>query len=192
MSTESASTKLSFSTKILLAIVCGIVYFYAFKLNAYWFDRLEFSYGTNWVFIPSGLRLLFVLVLIRTGAIGIMMGSMAVNYSIGDPDAHVFNVITSLISGGSPYIARHVAVTWLKLDTELSNLNARAFFKISILFAAVNGIAHQLWFFWDGQTQDFVTSSLAMAVGDWLGTVLVLAAVSLAIKTQRPKRTTEL
>lgn len=192
MSTESASTKLSFSTKTLLAIVCGIVYFYAFKLNAYCFDKLEFSYGTNWVFIPSGLRLLFVLILLRTGAMGIVMGSMAVNYNIGDPEAHVFNFITSLISGASPFLARHIAVTWLKLDTELSNLNARAFFKISILFAAVNGIAHQLWFFWDGETQDFITSSVAMAIGDWFGTVLVLAAVTLLIKAQRPKRAPEL
>jgi len=187
---ETSPTKMSLQTQALTVLACGIAYFGAFQLNYYWFDWFEFSHGTNWIFIPSGLRLLLVLVLVRMGVMGIALSSMAINYTLGNPDAHLFNVVTGLISGLSPYLARHLAITWFKLDTQLANLNARIFLNVSVLFAAVNAVAHQLWFFWMGLTQDFMASTLAMAVGDWFGTVLVLATAGLAIKLYKIKQST--
>ena len=180
-----SSESLSRQTQALLVLGCAIAYFYAFKLNAYWFDWFEFSRGVNWIFIPSGLRLLLVLVFVQTGAIGIVLSSIAINYSLGDANAHFFNLVTGLISGASPYLARHLSIQWFGLDRHLGNLNARTFFKLSILFAIVNALAHQLWYFWIGHTENFIASTFAMAVGDWCGTVLVLATASLAIKLCR-------
>lgn len=180
--TAPAPTKMKFNTQLLLALVCGLAYFYAFQLNAYWFEWMEFSHGANWVYLPSGLRLLFVLVLLRAGAIGIALGSVVVNYSMGNPDAHVFNIVTGLLSGASPYIARQLAVLWFGLDQQLVNVNGRMFFQLSVLFAAVNALAHQLWYSWEGHTQNFLASAAVMAIGDWTGTVLVLATASFAIK----------
>jgi hypothetical protein len=185
---ETSAAKLSLHTQALIVLVCGVAYFGAFQLNQYWFDWFEFSHGTNWIFIPSGMRLLLVLVLVRMGVIGITLSSIAINYSAGNPDTHLFNVVTGLISGLSPYLARHLAITWFKLDTQLANLNARIFLKVSILFATVNALAHQLWFFWMGHTQDFIASTLVMVVGDWFGTVLVLATAGLAIKLYKIKQ----
>jgi hypothetical protein len=179
---EPVSPKINVNTQSLLTLMCGVAYFYAFQLNAHWFEWMEFSPGTNWVFLPSGLRLLFVLVLLRAGAIGIALGSVVVNYSFGNADAHVFNIVTGLISGASPYIARELAVLWFGLDQQLANVSGRMFFKLSVLFAAVNSLTHQLWFFWEGHTQNFLASAAAMAIGDWTGTVLVLATASFAIK----------
>ena len=180
---DDANAPLSLHVRALIALACGVAYFYAFKLNMYWFDDwLQFSHGANWIFIPSGLRLLFVLVLASTGATGIALSSIAINYSLGNPDTHLFNIVTGLISGGAPFLARHLSITWFKLDTHLANLNAPTFLKTSILFALTNALLHQLWFFWNARTDNFVGSTLAMAVGDWFGTVLVLASASLVIK----------
>lgn len=166
-----------------LVLACGIAYFYAFQLNSYWFNHwLEFSPGANWIFIPSGLRLLFVLVLATTGAAGIAISSVAINYSFGDPNAHVFNVVTGLISGAAPCLARYLSITWLNLGTQLANLTSRTFLKVSIVFAIVNALLHQIWFHWVGHTDNFASSAIAMAVGDWLGTVLVLTSASLVIR----------
>ena len=180
---ETATEKVSIRMQAWLVLACGVAYFYAFELNAYWFTHwLEFSRGANWIFIPSGLRLLFVLVLATTGAAGIALGSIAINYSIGDPNAHLFNIVTGLISGAAPCLARHLSITWLQLDTQLTNLTSRTFFKVSILFAVVNALMHQAWFYAIGQTENFVGSTTAMSVGDWLGSVLVLASANLCIK----------
>jgi hypothetical protein len=191
MTASGAPHKLTLQTQALLVLICAVAYFYAFQLNQYWFAWIEFSHGVNWIYIPSGLRLLFVLIMPRLGAIGVALSSIAVNYSYGDTDAHVFNIVTGVMSGISPYIARYLAIRWLNLDPLLVNLTGRDFFKISVLFAVVNALLHQLWYLWMDKTQDFLASTLAMGVGDWFGTVLVLAAASLGIQlfklTQSPK-----
>ena len=185
MPEETTSTQISLPTQVLLVLACGLTYFYAFKLNMHWFDWFEFSHGTNWVFIPSGFRLLFVLVLARLGALGIALSSIAITYSLGTDEGHIFNIVTGLISGGAPYLARHVCIVWRKLDSHMSHLNARTLLHVSIVFALVNALLHQLWFFWNGLTANFITSTIAMAIGDWFGTVLVLAFAGLLIKGYR-------
>ena len=182
MTASEASHKLTLQTQALLVLICAVAYFYAFKLNLYWFDWIEFSHGVNWVYIPSGLRLLFVLILARIGGVGITLSSIFINYTLGDADAHVFNIVTGLISGASPCIARYLAIRWFHLDPLLFNLTSPDFFKISVLFALMNGLLHQVWFVWMDKTQDFLASTLAMGVGDWFGTVLVLATASLGIQ----------
>jgi hypothetical protein len=177
------SQNVSIHTQAWLMLMCGLVYFYAFQLNMHWFsDWLEFSPGVNWIFIPSGLRLLFVLVLVGTGATGIVLGSIAINYLLGDPEAHLFNMVTAIISGTAPYLARYLSITWLRLDAHLANLSGNTLFKVSVLFAIINALTHQVWFYLTGRTENLIGSFTAMAVGDWFGTVLVLATAGLGIK----------
>jgi hypothetical protein len=146
----------------------------------------------NWIYIPSGLRLLFVLLLARLGGIGIAVSTIYINYTLGDADAHVFNIVTGIISGASPCIAHYLARQWFNLDPLLMKLRGRDFFKLSALFAAVNALLHQLWYFWLDKTPDFLASTLAMAVGDWLGTILVLTTVSLMIQLYKFKQARQL
>lgn len=179
-----SSAKLSIETQALITLMCGIAYYYAFQLNVFFFEWSEFAHGVNWLYIPSGLRLLFVLVLTHTGAIGIVLGSVAINYALGSPDnSHAFNLLTGLISGGSPYLARFVAIHFLQLNTQLEGLTAKSFFKISVLFALTSALLHQVWYLWTGKTEHIITNTLVMAIGDWFGTVLVLASASLVIHT---------
>jgi len=182
------SEKLSLETQTLITLACAVAYFYAYQLNAHYFEGFEFSQNVNWFYIPSGLRLLFVLVLTHMGALGIALGSIAINYMVGTPDAHVFNLGTSLISGGSPYLARFIAIRFFQLNTGLIGLNGKAFFKLTVLFALTNGLLHQIWFFGTGKTNNVITNALVMAAGDWLGTVLVLASASLVIRTVKSFR----
>jgi hypothetical protein len=182
------SEKLSVESQALITLACAVAYFYAYQLNAHYFEWFEFSQGVNWLYLPSGLRLLFVLVLAHRGALGITLGSVAINYMFGAPDAHVFNLGTALISGGSPYLARFIAIRFFQLDTGLSGLNGKAFFKITVLFALTNALLHQIWFFGIDKTDNVITSALVMAVGDWFGTVLVLACASLLIRTVKSFR----
>jgi hypothetical protein len=173
--------KISLHTQVALALVCALAYFYAYQLNMYWFNWSEFSHGTNWVFIPSGLRLLLVLVLPLTGALGIAAASMVINYGF-NVETHFYNIVTALISAAAPYLSRYIAVHFLQLNPLLSGLTSAGFFKLSVLFAVINALLHQIWFGWYGLSQDSLSSGLVMGVGDWVGTVLVLAFASLMIK----------
>ncbi|WP_353141686.1 hypothetical protein [Limnohabitans sp.] len=167
-----------------LTLVCAMAYFYAYHLNMYLFDWSEFSHGTNWVYLPSGLRLLLVLVLPLEGALGIAAASLVINYTFM-PNAHVYGIVTSLIAGGAPFLARYLAIRFLQLNPFLNGLNSAEFFKISILFAITNATLHQVWFGLNGLTNNWLQSALVMGVGDWVGTVIVLALVSLKIKAYK-------
>jgi len=162
-----------------------MAYFYTFQLNWYWFNSFEFSHGVNLVYIPSGVRFLFVLVLLETAVVGIAAASLFINYTLGSPDAHVFNIVTAMISAAAPYLARQIAVHFFKLSPQLSNLRSADFFKLSVLFACISATMHQVWYVWQGVTDNWLHSTLAMGLGDWLGTVLVLAFASLMIKGYR-------
>jgi hypothetical protein len=184
MSFES-STHPNSHLQVSMVLVSAVVYFFAFQLNAYLFGDWQFSAGVNWVFMPSGLRLLLVLVLLHLGALGIALASCAINYLHGSPDAHVFNLVTGIISGATPLIARYATIHTLKLNVNLSGLTGQNLFKASVLFALISAFTHQLWYVWQGATTDFIASTLVMALGDLLGTVLVLAMASVFFKLYR-------
>lgn len=173
--------KIGLHTQAALVLVCSMAYFYAYHLNMELFNWSEFSYGTNWVFLPSGLRLLLVLVLPLAGALGIAAASLVINYTM-TPDAHVYNVVTTLISAGAPYLSRLTAVHFLKLKPQLTGLTSAGFFKLSVLFAITNATLHQTWFVTNGLSDNWLQGTVVMGLGDWVGTVLVLAFASLMIK----------
>jgi len=169
----------------LLTLGSAVAYFFAFKLNFVLFDSLEFSHGVNWIFLPSGLRMLLVLVLLSSGSVGIALATLLLNYMNGSADQHVFNIVTALISGFAPLIARQICVDYLKVGESLNNLTSKSLLQISVVFALISSVLHQVWFFWNGETTDFIASSLVMGLGDWLGTVLVLATASVFIRMYR-------
>lgn len=179
---RASTNHISLLTKTAFAIGCALAYFYAFKLNFVLFESLKFSQGVNWVFIPSGLRMLLVLVLLQTGSVGIAIASCFINYMIGNADQHLFNIVTAIISGFAPLVARQVCLELFNVHNSLTNLNSKALFQLSVVFSLISALLHQVWFYWNGTTEDFVASSLVMAVGDWVGTVLVLATASLLLK----------
>jgi hypothetical protein len=164
-----------------LVLLCAMTYFYAYHLNMHWFSWSEFSHGTNWIYRPSGLRLLLVLVLPMAGALGITAASLVINYTL-TPDADAYNIVTSLISGGAPYLSRHIAVHFLRLSPQLTGLTSAGFFKLSVLFALINATLHQIWCARNGLSDNWLQSTLVMGLGNWVGTVLVLAFASLLIK----------
>jgi hypothetical protein len=173
---------------LLITLGSALSYYVIFQLNFFLFDWLEFSNGVNWVFLPSGLRLLIILVLHTYGAFGIMVGSTYINYTLGTSDDHVFNIITGIISGGAPLIARVISEGLLRLETNLTGLTSNGLLQLSVLFAAISATTHQIWYFWIGRTENFVASTLAMVMGDWVGTVLILSMATLVLRLVRRQR----
>ena len=55
-----------------IIVATAVAYFSLFQLNSYFFSSSGFSEGVNWIFLPSGLRLVFILLFVESGAVGIM------------------------------------------------------------------------------------------------------------------------
>lgn len=163
------------SQKNLLVVgVTAVLYFLLYGLNSVLFSSLSFSAGVNWIFLPSGLRLAFILVFGIWGAIGIALASFAIHLLFYFEGSLVTAIGTALISGFAPLLARSICVDLIKLDVELKNLTAGTLLKVAVIFAVLSPVLHQAWFTLRGQTENFVNSTAVMAAGDLTGTLLVL------------------
>ena len=152
-------------------------YFILFRINDYLFSSYVFSESVAWIFLPSGLRLVFVLVFINIGAISIGLSSIAISYLYFSNTDLTTNVGLGFISGFAPWWARKICIRLFKLDPNLQNLSSSALLKVALVFAVVSPVTHQAWFVLRGQTENFVQSTLVMAIGDLLGTLLVLYSI---------------
>jgi hypothetical protein len=170
----------------LAAIGMSAVSFYLlFQLNNLLFEKLDYTYGVSWLFLPSGLRLALVLLFGFYGAIGVMLGTLLIG--LGDDTTWVAAVLPSLISGLAPWLALDVSRRMFHLQTDLSNLNAALLLKMALVFAVISAVAHQLLYLSLGLTENFLKSTSVMAIGDLLGTLVVLYGLKLMMG-RRPKQ----
>ena len=55
--------------KIATSLACACFYYVAFTFNRFIFNEYTFSFGVNWIFIPSGLQLVLVLTAVEDAAV---------------------------------------------------------------------------------------------------------------------------
>ena len=171
---------------LLVVVATAIAYVGLVKLNDFFFSSFSFSNGVDWIFLPSGLRLAFILVFVESGAVGVAIASILLSHFSPSAADLVTSLGTGIISGFAPLLARQVCIDLLKLDADLRNLSTAILFKISAVFAIFSALLHQLWYTWLGQTPHFIYSTLVMTVGDFSGTVLVLYASKFVLTTLLP------
>ena len=173
------------SQSLFIVAATALIYFLGFQLNFRLFTELESSFGVNWIFIPSGIRLAAVLLAGWLGALGIVLGSFIIVLVNTDVPLSIFSIGTALISGLSPLFARRVAITYLRLDPELSNIKTTGLLGLASLFAVISASAHQLWFSVFERNSDLLQDTFIMAFGDLAGTLIVLFSLELVIMALR-------
>ncbi len=150
-------------------------------LNAALFPSLVLSTHISLIFLPSGVRLIGVLLFSHWGALGIVLGS-AITSLLAPPELLSPTLFGAwVISGLAPWLAREVGIRFMHMDRQLTNLSGTDLLKLSVVFAAFNAVMHQLWFYWQGSGGNFFSQTWSMAVGDWLGAVLLLYAFKFAL-----------
>jgi len=170
-----------------LALGCALAYALFFFFNHLLFDRLEFTRGVNWVFLPSGLRLALVLVFLGTGSMGIALASCAINWFYYGDDL-LGSVIIGIISGYAPWLARRLSIDWVNMDPDIRQLTPLRLLQIAIIFAVCSAVLHQLWFAWNTPAVDFVGNTAVMVIGDLLGTLIMLFTLRLLMLWWRSAR----
>ena len=60
--------------------------------------------------------------------------------------------------------------------------------QMSLVFACLSASLHQIWFFYNGKSEAFTQSLFVMAVGNLLGTALVLVAISILTSKLKNKK----
>jgi hypothetical protein len=159
-------------------LASSFFYYLTFSVNQQFFNAYEFSFGVNWIYIPSGVQLLLVLVSGVYGAIGIFIASFIIGLKDYYLDSVFLTLITAFISGGSPLLARKICFDFLGVDKNLRNITFKLIVQMSLIFGLISASLHQLWFFYNSRSDDFLNNLLVMFSGDIAGTMLVFLIVS--------------
>lgn len=171
----------------VLAVAGSALGFYLLcQANDWLFEPLTYAQGVNWVFLPSGLRLALVLLLGGAGAFGVMIGSLLVG--LGRPLSLEVAAAAAVLSGLAPWLARWICLRSLRLSTDLVELKAHELLKMALVFALISALLHQVLYVGAGLSDSLIKGTAVMALGDLLGTLLVLYGLKIGLGLIAGKR----
>lgn len=169
-----------------LGVVAGL-WIGLYSLNGWLFDRLAFSEHVSWIFLPAALRMIAVLLAGWVGALGIFLGSLATCvYFLGLSDP-TYVVIIAGISAFAPTAALLVCARFWGTKMNLAGLSAMHLLVLSTVSAGFTAIMHNAYFMMLGKVDAVVSSTGAMFVGDFIGTLIVLYGAKWVLFALVPK-----
>jgi hypothetical protein len=170
----------------MLPIALSALGFYLLSgANGLLFHWADYDQGVSWVYLPSGLRLALVLLLGGSGAVGVMVGTFC--SGLHEPTPLAVNAAASVISGAAPWLAHWICKRSMQIEPNLSNLTARRLLQMALIFSLISAVLHQALYVPTGLSESFIKGSAVMAVGDFVGCLMVLYGLRIVIglKTRR-------
>lgn len=173
----------------------AVVFILSLWINQEIFAHTEFVRGVNWIYLPSGVRLLSTLLLGGDGAIGLLVASWLVDFFYFFPHDPVRSIAGGIIATVAPYACYRLARERYGLSVSLTNLTPKRLLVLALAYSIANPLLHHIWFALQGNTHNIVESFFMMCAGDLAGTLIILYAMkgilALLPKSQpaRPERT---
>lgn len=164
-------------------LMIAVTFFLGFQLNDLLFAELEHHRGAHWIFLPAGLRVLFVLVFGIRGILGIFLGSVLVGV-LAQQAVTGGQLVESGISAAALLLVYQIAL-WRGMDPALGNLRWQSLLVLCVGFGAASAFMHSLWFASIGVAASFLDSFVAMLVGDVLGAILLIYVAKAALAIMR-------
>jgi hypothetical protein len=171
--TAMSSLRLHF----LSVIGTAVVFIVSLWINQEVLTHTEFVRGVNWIYLPSGVRLLSTLLLGGDGAVGLLIASWFVDFFYFFPRDPVRSFAGGIIATVAPYAVYRLALERYNLRASLTNLTAKRLLVLALAYSIANPLLHHIWFFVQGDTQNIVNRFFAMFVGDLAGALILLYAM---------------
>lgn len=173
----------------VIVALSAVAWVGVFLINERFLPIVSHAPGIDLVFIPSGVRLLAIMIGGIWAALGISLGSLLLT----GPEFQTLHTGTILAiaacSGFCPYLALRASLQATGVDAGLRNLSPGRLPVISLGVAVGSSLLHNLLFGLLGleQWSGFAHHTLAMAAGDFLGMlVAVVAAFLILLSYRRP------
>lgn len=163
----------------------------SFTLHERFLPFLAHAPGIDLVFVPSGVRLIAILIGGIWAVAGICLGSLF----LAGPEFQTLQpamiLAIAACSGLCPYVALRVALRATSVDAGLGNLTPGRLPLISLGVALGSAVLHNLLFRVLGLEpwSLFADHVLAMAAGDFLGILLAVIVAFLILRSFRRPQT---
>jgi len=168
-----------FSTKRILSTQLGaFLFIFVAYLLIHYFNNLLTGFllllpGSHLVHIPSGFKLLFVLVGGLAGALGVVLASLVASLFYSFPDQYILGIQLAALNGLGPLLACRLMFESFKLDENLTTISTRQLVFLGLFFASLNSGLNQVVLYWNGISQNFLDGLLVMFIGDMTGEYIV-------------------
>jgi len=168
----------TYTFEIAISIIGYVGFFY---LTGFINHQFEVNKSVSWFFPPAGLRIFFTLIFIYSGAVGLCIASLIINFiSFSDLDnCTMLGVV--IISGLAPLLSRLFVIHHFQVDRDLHNLTTSQLVMIIFTFALFSSGLHQLWFMTRGLNSGSWTLFITMFFGDILGSIVFIAMIKYGI-----------
>lgn len=179
--------KESWKVNAAVVVFSGLAWALAFALHDHFLKFLAHAPGIDLVFIPSGIRLIALLVGGIWAALGISLGALLfTGPEFGTMQPGIILAVAAC-AGFCPYLALLASLRMTGVDAGLGNLRPLHLPLVSLGVALGSSLLHNLLFSTLGLAPwpDFADHVLAMASGDFLGIFLAVAIAYLSLRILR-------
>ena len=171
---------------IVLVLISAILYWGGFEVQGWLFSFTEHIPGVNWFYLPSGLRVLLVMVAGAFGATGIFLATIVIDLMHMPDIRGVMMLATALASGFGAWVALWLLRWKGVISAGLTDLTAVALLQFALLFSVFNALFHQtVWLLSNRSGSLFMVDVWPMFVGDLLGAIFFLYGLKLALRLKK-------
>jgi hypothetical protein len=144
------------------------------------------------VHLPSGFKLLLVLVFGMVGALSVFTVSLVAGYGFFFAGQLPLSIELAIANATAPFLTVKFFLDQQLVQPDLSDLRLKVLALMGLLYAVLNSAMNQLLLFWNHAIQNMVDGLMIMFTGDVLGVILVLGLLRLAMRwTKRKTHATE-
>ncbi|MFD1559972.1 hypothetical protein ACFSHT_30740 [Paraburkholderia silviterrae] len=143
-------------------------------INQLVFADTSFVRGVNWIYLPSGIRLLSTLLVGVDGFIGLLVGGLLMDFLYWFPHDPVRAIAGAIFGSLAPYLVYRLALERYNLRASLTNLTPKRLLILAVAYSIANPLLHHIWFALQGDTHNFIESFVMMFVGDLSGALIML------------------
>lgn len=172
--------------RLFLAVTAGYSVFNV--ANHYLTESLYLETGAHLIHVPSGIRMVIVLVAGVLGATAISLASFPYAYWILFDGNLSLSIIISITSSLIPLTTFFVVRRIIHWQNNFADLTPRKLLIISITYAMTNATAHQFIYHLFDVVERPVNAWLVMFTGDILGIVIILYLLRLAGKIMKDRK----
>ena len=166
---------------VWVVALTALAYMGLFSFNQFVFPALDVASARGLVFLPSGLQLIGILLFVEWGALGLVLGALAMGFGplyAGDP---ITAIGAALLAGLAPLCARALCVRYDALDEDLHGLSGAGLLRLTVVFSALSALMGQLWLLGRNQGGDLWADVALHFTGDLLGALIVLYSAKLVL-----------
>ena len=165
----------AWSKPLLIYVMATLAYGGFYALNNFLTPQLYWVPGAHVIHIPSGIKLLMVLVFGYLGSLSVLTAVFVAGpFSYFYTGEFLLPLEIAMAAALAPWLTARFFVDRLWVNPDLSNLNLKLLLYMGLLFATLNASMIQSLLSLHQISGDFFSSFAVMFLGDITGVLIVL------------------